>query len=322
MRFGSIVAVFVMLLASCGRESADWESAQRADTKEAYGDYVRKHSDGKHTGSAAAKIDSMEWREANVANTPDSYDTYIRKHPSGKYAGPARDSVETILWSCFRKEKTLSNCSAYLERFPKGKYADSLSLDFSREWLEPDTSRLKLAGAISGGAIASGSIDLTYKGAETTQRTKSGIWITVPDKEKGGIKSKGVFKSKLGRLQATAAYSEDQWTYIADSEDRENAIGWGRCIVNGEIIVPLSAFESKGASALYVENRFELKMINDKNAIIIIDPARGHKVCAPDNILDNHDVVSILVNCPGSEMQTSHGTFVRNSSGWTLKPRS
>lgn len=96
----AIFVTCIAVLAGCSRERRDWQSAQTADTIEAYGDFLAKHGDSPLATQAEARVKQLgeerDWQQAATADTLEAYQAYLRQHPESKWAEEARIRVENF----------------------------------------------------------------------------------------------------------------------------------------------------------------------------------------------------------------------------------
>ena len=96
----AIFVTCIAVLAGCSRERRDWQSAQTADTIEAYGDFLAKHGDSPLATQAEARVKQLgeerDWQQAATADTLEAYQAYLRQHPQSKWAEEARIRVENF----------------------------------------------------------------------------------------------------------------------------------------------------------------------------------------------------------------------------------
>ncbi len=96
----TIFVMCIAVLAGCSRERRDWQSAQTADTIEAYGDFLAKHADSALASEAEARVKQLgeerDWQQAATLDTLDAYQAYLRQHPGSKWAEEARIRVENF----------------------------------------------------------------------------------------------------------------------------------------------------------------------------------------------------------------------------------
>ncbi len=96
----AIFVTCIAILAGCSRERRDWQSAQTADTIEAYGDFLAKHGDSPLATQAEARVKQLgeerDWQQAATADTIEAYQAYLRQHPESKWAEEARIRVENF----------------------------------------------------------------------------------------------------------------------------------------------------------------------------------------------------------------------------------
>jgi len=97
------VAVGALALGGCSRETADWKSATKADTTEAYQQFLQQYPKSAESEQAQARIkqiaDDRDWQAAAAADSRDAYEQYVAQHPDSKWAQEARIRIENFAQS-------------------------------------------------------------------------------------------------------------------------------------------------------------------------------------------------------------------------------
>jgi hypothetical protein len=92
--------VLLCLLAGCS-DLQDWQSAQRADTLEAYQSFVEGHPESQYVTVAERRIreltEDRDWRIANERDSAESYRSFINAHPRGRWASEAKVRLQNFL---------------------------------------------------------------------------------------------------------------------------------------------------------------------------------------------------------------------------------
>lgn len=105
MRTSRSITLAAMLIASaalaaCSRERQDWQSAEAADTVEAYGEFLGKHPEGELAAKARQRRDQLaeerDWQKTGSADTLEAYQGFLSRHPQGKWADEARIRIESF----------------------------------------------------------------------------------------------------------------------------------------------------------------------------------------------------------------------------------
>jgi hypothetical protein len=96
-----VILMSVALLATaggCSHEQRDWQSAQAANTIEAYEQFISTHPKSAHDADAQAQIaqltEARDWQRASTADTADAYRQFLVQHPQSKSAQEARVRIE------------------------------------------------------------------------------------------------------------------------------------------------------------------------------------------------------------------------------------
>ena len=99
MRAQLVVAISILLV-SCSAEKSDWQSAQAADSVEAYEQFITKHPQSALANEARARTrqlaEEKDWEKATSVDTADSYQAFLGKYPDGKWSEEARIRVENF----------------------------------------------------------------------------------------------------------------------------------------------------------------------------------------------------------------------------------
>ncbi|MFZ9652200.1 MAG: SPOR domain-containing protein [Steroidobacteraceae bacterium] len=92
-------AVLLAALGAC-TERNDWDTAQAADTHEAYAAFAAKHPGGPYSAEAqrraAERREQRDWRLASTTDTPMAYRAFLGAHPDGRWSNEARLRLETF----------------------------------------------------------------------------------------------------------------------------------------------------------------------------------------------------------------------------------
>jgi cell division septation protein DedD len=91
----TVVAAAITLLASgCGSRQQKWETARRADTLEAYQQFLRSFPEGEFVSQAQARMrelqEAADWQKTVQIDTADGYQQFLNQHPQGRMADEAR----------------------------------------------------------------------------------------------------------------------------------------------------------------------------------------------------------------------------------------
>ena len=99
MRAQLVIAISILLV-SCSAEKSDWQSAQSADSVEAYEQFITKHPQSALANEARTRTkqlaEEQDWEKATSVDTADSYQAFLGKYPDGKWSEEARIRVENF----------------------------------------------------------------------------------------------------------------------------------------------------------------------------------------------------------------------------------
>jgi cell division septation protein DedD len=94
------IVIGVALLVACSRERQDWQSAQMADTVEAYDDFVAKHPDSASATQARERLQQLaeerDWQLAATTDTLAAYQMFATQYPGSRWTAEARIRIENF----------------------------------------------------------------------------------------------------------------------------------------------------------------------------------------------------------------------------------
>lgn len=122
---GLIAALACLLaLGGCSREAADWSSATRANTPEAYQLYLQQHPRGVYAAQAEQRIEQLaaerDWQLASAANTREAYEQFVARHPDSRRVQEARVRIESLALAATVANSTGAGHSAAAARATGG----------------------------------------------------------------------------------------------------------------------------------------------------------------------------------------------------------
>jgi hypothetical protein len=110
------IALGMLALAGCNRESSDWKSATAADTTEAYQQFLQQHPKSVNAAQAQTRIqqiaDDHDWQAAAAADTRDAYQQFLAQHADSKWAQEARIRIENFAQAGASGGKVVSDNTA------------------------------------------------------------------------------------------------------------------------------------------------------------------------------------------------------------------
>ena len=129
----------VNLLTPLGElDDGTWQTAQKADTVDAYKGYLGVYPKGAHFAQAQSRIatlgqianDEAAWNKARLVDTVDAYKEYQGAFPKGAYFEQAQSRIDTLeqiandeaAWNKARLADTVDAYKEYQGAFPKGAH--------------------------------------------------------------------------------------------------------------------------------------------------------------------------------------------------------
>jgi hypothetical protein len=96
----AMTAAMLLFAAACDRRQSDWESAHKADTAEAYTEFLERYPQGDFTAQARARLadlkEEVDWKAALGSDTAQAYQRFIAQHPGSARANEARIRIENF----------------------------------------------------------------------------------------------------------------------------------------------------------------------------------------------------------------------------------
>jgi hypothetical protein len=119
---GLIVVSALLAIACADEDKKDWQEADKANTVEAFEQYVQRHPEGKYGPQARERMDDLHWQEAETADTVPALEQYLQRQPGGKYVAQAGERIEGLDWQEAETANTVAAYERYLDRHSDGRY--------------------------------------------------------------------------------------------------------------------------------------------------------------------------------------------------------
>jgi len=127
----ALTAVLLGLFTACSSEQQDWNSAEGADTSEAWGRFLEQHPDSELAAEARLRIarltEQRDWQHAASVGTVEAYRGFLTQHPGGKWSGEARIRIEAFALGSAPRTAPQTPEEAALSRAPWGVNALQLA---------------------------------------------------------------------------------------------------------------------------------------------------------------------------------------------------
>lgn len=108
--------LFALTLAACADPFA---AAQKADTIEAYEQYLADHAEGRFAIQAKARLEQLYLEKARAEKSLEAYDAYLARFPEGALHDKALTEREEFLFEWARATDTLAAWEKFLEEYPR-----------------------------------------------------------------------------------------------------------------------------------------------------------------------------------------------------------
>jgi hypothetical protein len=100
-----------------------FEDAKKADTVEAYENFIRDYSKSEFVPQGEQRIKELQFEEVKRINSAPVYLDYIRRNPNSIFLQEAKETAETLIFQDAFRVGGLEKFQEYLGIYPEGKYA-------------------------------------------------------------------------------------------------------------------------------------------------------------------------------------------------------
>ena len=98
--FAGAALALTLGLSACSREADDWRSAQAADTRASYSQFLKQYPGSAHGKEAQLRLAQLAedeaWQSATVTDSQMGYQQFLARYPEGKWAQEARVRIENF----------------------------------------------------------------------------------------------------------------------------------------------------------------------------------------------------------------------------------
>ncbi|MBZ4421245.1 HEAT repeat domain-containing protein [Myxococcus sp. RHSTA-1-4] len=116
-------ALAVLLLAT-GCIPSPYERAARADTVEAYRDFLRENPQHADADAAQARLEELEFEEAKRLHTVIAYKRFLEAYPEAAQARTAKTLLEGLRFNTAKEAGTVAAWRQFLQEHPDGAQRD------------------------------------------------------------------------------------------------------------------------------------------------------------------------------------------------------
>ena len=160
-----MMAAGLLTVMACSSRQQQWENARRADTLEAYQQFLRSFPDGEFASQAQARVRELQeladWQKAMQTDTADGYQQFLSRYPQGRMADEAR-----IRLGNFALAQTPSNTPS--DVMPESTAAPAAQ--------SPSSTTATAAGSAQGAATRSGSYHIQLGAFSGGDKQAMGEW--------------------------------------------------------------------------------------------------------------------------------------------------
>lgn len=122
-QLGVLLLVFVIV--GCTSVEKDWEETHKADSVEAYEQFLVRYPEGKYSKDAQSRLvvlrHTKAWQEAKNINTAEGYERFLKSYPQSEFIEEAKVRQEWSKLKALGEPRALLN---FLESHPEGPLAE------------------------------------------------------------------------------------------------------------------------------------------------------------------------------------------------------
>ncbi|TNE90089.1 MAG: hypothetical protein EP330_09685 [Deltaproteobacteria bacterium] len=195
MRLAPLALALALALTACD----DFSAVQKADTIEAYEQYIQDNPESRMLLQAQERLQTLYLEKAKAEKTLEAYDAYLARFPEGMYVEKAMKEREEFLYAWASEEDSAEGWTKYLDEYPKAdrkkkkQARDRIAVAGYEENLvqaEPVFERVNLAEDPNGEKNGWGiSVDVTNKGDKTIEDLRYRVRFFDADGKKIGDKT-------------------------------------------------------------------------------------------------------------------------------------
>ncbi len=112
------------------REAADWNKAQRMNTRMNYDSFIARYPESTHVPEAFERIEKLKedaaWYEARQKNTTAAYEQFLATQRYSNYTTMARDAIEALkheaIWSQVEQSGSISVLEKFIAANPSSRF--------------------------------------------------------------------------------------------------------------------------------------------------------------------------------------------------------
>lgn len=110
------IALLAFFVAGCD----NFAEVQKADTIEAYAQYLAENPKSRYRLEANSRLEGLYFETARKEKSLEAFDRYLEKYPNGTHAEAATEQREGFLFESVKATNTEESWTRYLETYPSG----------------------------------------------------------------------------------------------------------------------------------------------------------------------------------------------------------
>jgi outer membrane protein assembly factor BamD (BamD/ComL family) len=128
----AMVLCIATLTCSCNNPENDLKKAERANTEQAYGEFIKKHPDSPLVDQAQADLEKVAYQAAKHIETPTAFEDFIKRFPKSSLANQAQADLERAAYNQAKQSGTPTAFGDFLKCYPKSSLAKQAQADLER----------------------------------------------------------------------------------------------------------------------------------------------------------------------------------------------
>ncbi|MFX0136392.1 MAG: hypothetical protein ACFFDN_22310 [Candidatus Hodarchaeota archaeon] len=119
-----LISLVIIFIAGCASQKSMYNKAYKANTVEAFEEFIQKYPEGVYAEQAKKLIQEIEFNKAKEINSIEAYNNYLKKYTEGEFSKEAKKEIEGIEFNNAKNINTIESYENFLERYPKGFFVD------------------------------------------------------------------------------------------------------------------------------------------------------------------------------------------------------
>jgi hypothetical protein len=128
------VALVLLLMVILGCQSAqkDFDKAAKANTEQAYRDFIKAHGDHPLAEEAKKRLELVVFESAIKSNDEKALENFLAEFPDGAKVTEAKQQLEQLVLESTRKAGTIEAYENFIRRFPDSQRLEEMNTELEK----------------------------------------------------------------------------------------------------------------------------------------------------------------------------------------------